>query len=184
MWNWKMNKIPKISNVIFIFVLCLILNGTGLSCIRIVRLGEEDPLASSSKTSQVSDKDRLISAFGYPDEFTVIFDEGQDNLRVEMWLYSDLERYFTFENGEYTGGDTVITPKLTSDNFRAKPNDFIYGMSQQSVSDLIGERGIAVIDETSGLTSVIFNQSHISCTFNERNQLVTALRTREVSGSR
>lgn len=179
-----MKEVQKLWQIMLISVLCFVLSSVSLSCIKIVRLTEEDSLASTSQPQQVSDQDRLVSALGYPDEFTIIFDEGQNNLRVEMWLYTDLERYFTFQDGEYTGGDTVITPILAPDDLKVTPDDFAYGMSRQNVAELTGEQGIALADRASGYTIVIFKQGRISCTFNERDLLVTVLKTRIVSGSK
>jgi hypothetical protein len=178
-----MKEVQKLWQIILISVLCFVLSSVSLSCIRIVRLSEEDSIASTSQAQQVSDQERLIAAIGYPDEFTIIFDEGQDNLRVEMWLYADLERYFTFTEGEYTGGDTVITPILAADDFKITPDDFDYGMSRQNIAKLMGEQGISIVGKNSGYTAVSFKQGRLSCMFNEMDQLVTVLKTRAVSGS-
>jgi hypothetical protein len=169
--------------VIILVVGCIPNNQGGFTCLCLPFLKTKPSQQLPSQAMQIPDQDRLIAAFGYPDEFTIIFDEGQDNLRMETWLYTDLERYFTFVNGKYTGGDMVMTPKLVPGISKAKPGDFVYGMSQQGIGKLLGEQGTAVIDEASGYTAVIYNQGQISCMFNNRDQLVTVLRTRTVSGS-
>lgn len=175
-------KIRNISIIIVISILCVILNSTSLSCIRVVREDKADSIASNSKTQQVSDRDRLITAFGYPDEFLIVFDAGKDNLRSEVWIYSNLERYYTFENGKYTGGDNLITPKLSPDKFNMKPGDFVYGMNQQSIIDLVGEKGTAVTDEASGYKVVVFDKGQIACTFNNADRLINVQRMRTITG--
>lgn len=37
------------------------------------------------------DQERVLSMFGYPDEFIIVFDQDNKNLRIETWLYEDME---------------------------------------------------------------------------------------------
>jgi hypothetical protein len=126
------------------------------------------------------DQKRLLSMFGYPDEFIVVFDEENNNLRVEIWIYEAMESSFTFEGGKYDSRDRVITPNLSSDSYDIKPQDFVYAMSPDEVCYLMGENGEEIIDPTTGYKVLIFGEGIIACTFNLDDALINVARLRKV----
>lgn len=139
---------------------------------------ESKDIVELKKEKLSYDQKRLLSIFGYPDEFFIVFDEEQDKLRVETWLYQPMEASFTFEDGIYKQWHRVITDKLLSDSYTVKPEDFVYEMNPDEVRCLIGEDGYEYIDSETGLKVLVFGQAQIVCSFNDDDNLIAVARAR------
>ena len=126
------------------------------------------------------DQKELVSMLGYPDEFVIMFDEGNNNLRIETWIYEAMESSFTFLDGKFDNRDTSIPADLASDNYDIKPEDFIYGMSPGEVNNLIGEDGEEIINPETGLKILVFGEGIIFCTFNPYDTLINIARVKKI----
>jgi len=126
------------------------------------------------------DQERIISIFGYPDEFVIVFDQDNKNLRIETWLYEDMKSSYTFMSGEYNSSDRVITDELLSDDFDINPEDFVYGMSPEEVNHLLGEEGIVEIDSDTNLKTITYGEGLIVCKFTADEALVSILRAKRI----
>ena len=125
-----------------------------------------------------TDQKKLVSLIGYPDVFTVIFDEENNNIRLEIWIYEALSSSYNFIDGVFRGREKNITAELEPDKYNIKPDDFSYEMTPDQVNNLIGESGVeAVLPETE-LKLLIFGNGLIYCTFNPDNLLVGVARIR------
>jgi len=125
------------------------------------------------------DQEKLISVFGYPDEFIIIFNHGGDVSRIETWVYEAMKSYFTFEDGIYIEGDRFVTAEFKDDSYDVTPQDFIEGMTPIQVEQLLGETGIKIRDSETGFMVLAFGQGIISCTFDSGNNLLNVARLRE-----
>lgn len=143
-------------------------------------LSKERPTSKLSKKEPISDQERLISMFGYPDEFVIIFDEGDSNSRIETWIYEGMEASFIFKDGKYFNGDRVITSDLAPDGYDVRPQDFVYAMSPDELNSLIGEIGKETIEENTGLKVLNFGSGIIVSMFNSDDVLVGVSRTRKI----
>jgi len=118
--------------------------------------------------------------FGYPDEFMIVFDQDNENTRIETWLYEDMESSYTFVSGKYNSSDKVITDKLLSDDFNINPEDFVYGMSPDEVNHLLGDEGIVEVDSDTNLKTLTYREGLIVCSFTADEALVSILRARGI----
>ncbi len=141
----------------------------------------EKPTLKLSKKEPASDQERLISMFGYPDEFVIIFDEGDNNSRIETWIYESMEASFVFKDGEYLNGNKVTTSDLAPDNYDLRPQDFVYAMSPHQLTSLIGETGEETIENNTGLKVLNFGSGIIIGMFNSEDALVGVSRTRKIA---
>jgi hypothetical protein len=130
------------------------------------------------KEALSSDQQSLIAMAGYPEEFTILFDEGNANIRTETWVYEDMERYFAFQGGTYTGGEDITSPQLKDDNYKVVPEDFVYSLSPEEVTALIGTKGDEYIDKTTGLKVIKYAGGLIICSFSPEDALIGVSRTR------
>jgi hypothetical protein len=123
---------------------------------------------------------KLISTFGHPGEYMIIFDRDSSK-RVDMWLYPELERYFIFENGKYTGGKEVINPDLKKDEIKVVPEDFIKGMKIDDVIKVLGAQPQRNTDDKSGTTVLSFYDGLLIIAFNEKEEIINISRTKEIN---
>ena len=117
---------------------------------------------------------------GYPDEYVIIFDEGNDNIRIEVWVFEAMQASFLFEGGKYTGSEMVITPELLPDDYNIGPENFVYSMTPDEVEHLIGEEGYQITETNTGLKTIIYGDGIIVCTYNTDNLLVYVSRSKKV----
>ncbi len=127
------------------------------------------------------DQKRLISMFGYPDQFIIIFDEGNSNLRIDTWMYEDMEACFIFEDGKYSDVGEFIIDDTENDSYNIAPEDFTYAMTPEQVEKLIGEKGAENIDESTDLNVLTFGDGIIICVFNPDNCLINIARQKKIS---
>jgi hypothetical protein len=137
-------------------------------------------LAALPKENLSSDQQRLLAMVGYPEEFIIIFDEGNANTRTETWVYEDMERYFAFQGGTYTGGEEITSPELKDDKYKVVPEDFVYALSPADVATLIGSKGDEHIDKTTGLKVIKYAGGLIICSFSPEDALIGVSRTRNI----
>ena len=136
--------------------------------------------ATLPKENLSSDQQRLLAMVGYPEEFIIIFDEGNANIRFETWVYEDMERYFAFQGGSYTGGEEITSPQLKDDKYKVVPEDFVYGLKPDDIATIIGSKGDEYIDETTGLKVIKYADGLIICSFSPEDALIGVSRTRNI----
>ena len=137
-------------------------------------------LAALPKENLSSDQQRLLAMAGYPEEFVIVFDEGNANIRTDIWVYEDMERYFAFQGGMYTGGEEITPPELKDDKYKVVPEDFVYALSPADVTILIGSKGDEYMDGTSGLKVIKYAGGLITCTFSPEDALIGISRSRNI----
>jgi|GEM_PF-1731236 len=149
---------------------------------------EQDPeiidaggTANLSKEKLSEDQNRVISLFGHPGQFTVIFDESYNNKRIETWIYPEMDALFIFENGTYNDAEEYYGEATQESAYKTLPGDFIYAMTPPEVEMLIGEKGINGTDESTGLDILIFGEGEIICIFNPDSKLIIALKQNKLS---
>ena len=125
-----------------------------------------------TKEKLSADQKRVISLFGYPDQFTIIFDESYDNKRIDAWIYYEMEALFMFENGTYNDSDHYFGPEHQSSEYKIFPQDFVYGMTPLEVKTLIGQEGTFSFEELTGLNILTFGQGEVICIFNPDDRLI------------
>jgi hypothetical protein len=135
-------------------------------------------LTALPKETLSSDQQSLIAMAGYPEEFLIIFDEGNANIRTETWVYEDMERYFAFQGGTYMGGEDITSPQLKDDKYKVVPEDFVYALSPEDVTALIGTKGDEYIDKTTGLKVIKYAGGLIICSFSPDDALIGVSRTK------
>jgi len=134
--------------------------------------------AALPKETLSSDQQSLIAMAGYPEEFLIIFDEGNANIRTETWVYEDMERYFAFQGGTYMGGEDITSQQLKDDKYKVVPEDFVYALSPEEVTALIGAKGDEYIDKTTGLKIIKYAGGLVICSFSPEDALIGVSRTR------
>ncbi len=132
------------------------------------------------KEELTEDQLQLLSMFGYPDEYVIVFDEGNDNIRVEIWVFEAMQSSFLFEGGKYSGAEMVITPILLPVNYKIGPEEFVYSMTPDEVGLLIGEDGYQITETNTGLKTIIYGEGIITCTYNTDDLLVYVSRSKKV----
>lgn len=142
---------------------------------------ENEQIVELSKEELSSDQIRVISLFGYPDFFTVAFDEAYDNKRMDIWIYFDMEALFVFENGTYNNSEQYYGEKSQESEYEVLPQDFIYGMTPIEVETLIGEKGTESFEEDTGYGVMTFGGGEIICIFSPDSGLIIASRQNKLS---
>lgn len=127
-----------------------------------------------------TEQKKLVSSFGHPGEYAIIFDR-ESSKRVDMWVYPELERYFIFENGKYSGGKEVINPDLKKDEIKVVPEDFTRGMKIDDVIKIVGAQPRKNTDSKSGVTALSFYNGLLTVAFNEKEEIVNITRTKEIN---
>ena len=135
-------------------------------------------IAALPKETLSSDQQSLLAMAGYPEEFIIIFDEGNANIRTETWVYEDMERYFAFQGGTYAGGEDITSQQLKDDKYKVVPEDFVYALSPEEVTALIGAKGDEYIDKTTGLKIIKYAGGLVICSFSPEDALIGVSRTR------
>jgi hypothetical protein len=133
---------------------------------------EEEQIFDLPEEKLSDDQLLLLSIFGYPDEYVIIFDEWNNNKRAEVWIFEAMQSSFLFEGGEYSSSEVVITPELLQDNYNIRPEQFVYSMTPDEVEYLVGEEGYQIIETNTGLSIV--------CTYNADDLLVYVSRSKKV----
>lgn len=142
---------------------------------------EDEQIAELPKEKLSSDQIRVISFFGHPDQFTIIFDEGNNNKRIDTWIYFDMDALFIFENGVYDDSEEYHGEKYQESGYELLPQDFIYGMTPLEVEALIGEKGTESFEENTGLSILTFGEGEIICIFNPGSKLIIASKQNKLS---
>ena len=141
---------------------------------------EEEQIIELPKEELTDDQLQLLSMFGYPDEYVIVFDEGNNNIRIEVWIFEAMQSSFTFEGGKYSGSEMVITPMLLPDNYNIRPEEFVYPMTPDEVGLLIGEDGYQITETNTGIKTIIYGEGIIVCTYNTDDLLVYVSRSKNV----
>lgn len=141
---------------------------------------EDGQIAELPKEELSDDQMQVLSMLGYPDEYVIIFDEGNSNKRIEVWIFEAMQSSFLFEGGKYVGSELVITPKLLPDNYNIRPEEFVYSMTPEEVGYLIGDDGHQIIEINTGLKTIIYGDGIIVCTYNTDDLLVYVSRSKKV----
>lgn len=134
-----------------------------------------------NKEELSADQDRVISLFGYPDQFTIIFDESYNNKRIDTWIYFDMKALFIFENGTYDYSEQYYGKEYQESEYILLPQDFTYAMTPLEVEKLIGQKGAESIEESTGLNILTFGGGEIICIFNPDNELIIASKQNKLS---
>lgn len=146
-----------------------------------VNVDVEEEIEELKKEELGIDQRRLISMFGYPDQFIIIFDEGNNNLRIDTWMYEDMEACFIFEDGKYNDVEEFIIDDTENDSYNVVPDDFTYNMAPGQVEKLVGEQGVENVDELTGLNVLTFGEGIIICVFNPDDGLINIARQKRIS---
>lgn len=141
---------------------------------------EDEQIIELPKEELTDDQLLLLSMFGYPDEYVIIFDEGNNNIRIEIWIFEAMQSSFLFEGGKYTSSEIVITRELLPDNYNIRPEEFVYSMTPDEVGYLIGEDGYQITEPNTGLKTIIYGEGNIACTYNTDDLLVYVSRSKKV----
>ncbi len=141
---------------------------------------EEGQIAELPKEELSDDQLQVLSMLGYPDEYVIIFDEGNSNKRIEVWIFEAMQSSFLFEGGKYTSSEMVITPTLLPDNYNIRPEEFVYSMTPEEVGYLIGDDGHQIIEINTGLKTIIYGDGIIVCTYNTDDMLIYVSRSKKV----
>ncbi len=129
----------------------------------------------------IEDYKRIILLFGYPDQFTIIFDESNNNKRIDTWIYFDMDVLFILEDGIYVDSEQYYGGKDQEPEYELVPQDFIYGMTPIEVETVIGDKGTKSIDESTGLDVLTFGGGELICIFNPDNELIIASKQNRLS---
>jgi hypothetical protein len=135
------------------------------------------------KEEMSDDQLKLLSMFGYPDEFYIAFSDEGENIRAETWIYQAIEAYFIFVDGVYDSGDRIVKGNYVEDGYYINPEDLVYGMSSEEVRFLIGEDGIEFIDPDTNIKSVSFGIGTIVAVFNPEDELMSFARFRQIESN-
>lgn len=133
------------------------------------------------KAEMSPDQKKVLSIFGYPDEFVIIFNPEGDIQRAETWIYEAMESSFSFADGDYEESERIITDKFTDDIYLIGPEDIYFSMSPAELRALLGEEGEEFLDRATGLKLISFGQGIIAATFQE-DKLINLARLRKVEG--
>lgn len=130
---------------------------------------------------QLSDEQkRLLSSFGYPDEFVIIFDKQQEVTRVETWFYQAMESCFKFKNGEYIGYKRAITGDIESEVNDIRPEDFVFAMSPDMIKKLVGSQKVYEYTEPqTNFKLLIFEEKQLLCTFSDKDELINVIKSKK-----
>ena len=128
---------------------------------------EDEQIPELPKEELSADQIRVISFFGHPDQFTIIFDEGN--------------AFYTFEDGAYNDSEEYFGEEFQQSRYELLPQDFTYGMTPLEVETLIGQKGSESFDEYTGLDALIFGEGEVICIFNPDNQLIIASKQNKLS---
>lgn len=126
------------------------------------------------------DQKRLLAMTGYPDQFIIIFDEGNNN-RVEYWMYEDFETSFVFEDGVYTESSDFFPEELGQSDYDISPGDFSYMMSPEDINIIMGIDGKESTEELTGLKVLAFGQGELICIFNDDDGLIGVMRNKKLN---
>ncbi len=118
------------------------------------------------------DQEKVLSIFGYPDQFIVLFDEGNGNKRIDSWMYADMESCFLFENGVYAGSSDYMVDDAGTGKYDIRPCDFAYGMTPSEVEAVLEEEGRESLEQSTGLKLLIFGDGEVICIFNDMDRLI------------
>lgn len=129
------------------------------------------------------DQKRVIKLFSYPDQFLIFFDEGDNNKRIDTWIYSEMETSFIFENGAYNSTEPYLTEIVLEDRQEVFPDDFVYAMAPDEIEMLIGKEGIESFNKSTGLKILAFNKEGIICIFNPEDELIIVSKQYKLSGA-
>lgn len=195
--NIKSNSFRNFIITIIVIVLITIIglavyliwtNSTGNSLSSLFSNQEQGPETTDggdmvilTKEELSSDQIRVISFFGHPDQFTVIFDEGNNNERIDTWIYSDMNAFFMFEDGIYNDSEEYFGKEVQQSRYELLPQDFTYGMTPLEVETLIGQKGSESFEEDTGLGALTFGEGEVICIFNPDNQLIIASKQNKLS---
>jgi hypothetical protein len=124
------------------------------------------------KAEMGADQERMINLFGYPDQFLIMFDEGNNNNRMDLWTYSEMETIFIFEDGAYDSTEEYYANVILEDRQKVFPDNFIYAMTPDEVKTLISKESEENIDEITGLKVLTFGNGAIICIFNPDDELI------------
>ena len=140
----------------------------------------DEQIIELPKEELTDDQLQVLSMLGYPDEYVIVFDEGNNNIRIEVWIFEAMQSSFTFEGGKYSGSEMVITPMLLPDNYNIRPEEFVYPMTPDEVGLLIGEDGYQITETNTGIKTIIYGEGIIVCTYNTDDLLVYVSRSKNV----
>ncbi|MCL5069976.1 MAG: zinc ribbon domain-containing protein [Actinobacteria bacterium] len=118
------------------------------------------------------DQERVIKLFGYPDQFLIMFDEGNNNNRIDAWTYSEMETIFIFENGAFDSTKEYYNKVFLENKQKVFPDNFIYAMTPDEVKTLIRKESVEKFDENTGLKVLTFGKGDIICIFNPDDELI------------
>lgn len=134
---------------------------------------EEDKAGNQGNAGKSSDdQEKVLSVFGYPEQFIILFDEGADNKRIDSWMYSDMEVCFLFEEGLFIDSDEYYLEGAGPGKYSVNPFDFYYGMTPPEVEEVLGGKGEEILEEATGLDLLIFGNGEIICIFNDMDELI------------
>jgi len=149
-------------------------------CLEETEEEEDEQITELPKEELTDDQLQVLSMLGYPDEYVIIFDGGNNNIRIEVWVFEAMQSSFLFEEGKYTSSEMVITPKLLPDSYNIRPEEFVYPMTPDEVEYLIGEDGFQITETNTGLKTIVYGEGNIVCTYNTDNLLVYVSRSKKV----
>ena len=90
-----------------------------------------------------------------------------------------MESCFTFEDGDYIGYERLISNKLVNKPNDIKPEDFVISMNPEMVRILIGQRGNEYIEDDTGLKLLVFEEKQLLCVFDNNDELLNVVKSKE-----
>lgn len=133
--------------------------------------GKEDTFREGLYNASYDQK-KILSTFGYPDQFMVLFDEGDGNKRIDSWMYADMEACFLFEDGVYVDSSDYMVDDAGTGKYDIRPCDFVYGMAPSEVEEVLEEEGRESLEQSTGLKLLIFGDGEVICIFNDMDRLI------------
>ena len=95
-----------------------------------------DFVITSDLVKPSQDQAEFINSFGYPDVFILSMD---DKTRFESWTYYDMERNFTFLDGQFIEAKTISDLGKEFDFPQFRPCQFDYNMTLAQAEQILGE---------------------------------------------
>lgn len=101
------------------------------------------------------DQARVVSFFGYPNDFQVTFDAVTGD-RTEIWLYFEGDQAYVFENGRFMTDDQLLPEVRSSTHItHLRPEEINGLMAEKQLTEILGEPVYITKDKISAVDNVV-----------------------------
>ncbi len=132
-------------------------------------------LNPSSQSPVPSDDQKvLLSTFGAPDHFQILFyydDFKKESVRLESWAYSQLSYSFIFKNGVYKQGEKVYIGSAGPNAYGFLPTRFTASTTAKQVEKWFNEKPLIVSDSRPGVKIYNYGDGVMLFQFDRHNKL-------------